>query len=243
MLNIMIPMAGENKFFPEGEFVYPKPLIEINGEMMIQHVIENLQKIDDDVVFTFVVNNSDCAKFHLDNTLNLLTDGKCNIVKVTGETKGAICSCLLGIDNIDNNDQLIIANMDQVINADLRDCVKKLSQFDAGVIAFESTHPRWSYVRQDENNMVVETAEKRPISKSAIAGFYYFKHGKDFVKAAMRTIEKDASLNGMFYTSATLNELVLDNKNIGLVHIENKDYVTFYTPRKVKEYESRLICN
>ena len=43
-----------------------------------------------------------------------------------------------------------------------------ISSCDAGVITFESVHPRWSYVRLDSENRVTETAEKRPISNSRI---------------------------------------------------------------------------
>ena len=52
---------------------------------------------------------------------------------------------------------------------------------DGGVIVFDSVHPRWSFVRVDKAGFVIETAEKRPISRLATAGFYYFRRGADFV--------------------------------------------------------------
>ena len=45
MINILIPLAGKNSFFPESEFPYPKPLVEINGKTMIEHVINNFSTI------------------------------------------------------------------------------------------------------------------------------------------------------------------------------------------------------
>ena len=100
-------------------------------------------------------------------------------------------------------------------------------------------HPRWSYVRTDQDGYIVEAAEKRPISKKAIAGFYYFKQGKDFIKAAMQSIRKDNNVNGLYYIAPALGELVLEDKKLGVYQVDIEKYHTFYTPRKIKEYEQR----
>ncbi len=46
------------------------------------------------------------------------------------------------------------------------------------MVTFESLHPRWSFVRRGGNGLVSEAAEKRVISRDAIAGFYYYRTGK-----------------------------------------------------------------
>jgi ribosomal protein L31 len=111
---------------------------------------------------------------------------------------------------------------------------------DAGVITFKSLHPRWSYVRLDEHQRVVETSEKRPISRNAIACIYYFKIGRDFVESAMSIVQKDSHVNGIFYISSTLNEMILKEKSVTSIEVETSKYHTFYTPQKIKEYESNL---
>jgi dTDP-glucose pyrophosphorylase len=129
-----------------------------------------------------------------------------------------------------------------VINHDLNeifDCFED-KNIDAGVICFTSVHPKWSYVRLDENNKIVETAEKRPLSKNAIAGFYYFKHGSDFVQSAMKSIENDANVNGIYFTAPILNEMVLENKNLEIFKIDSNQYHSFYSPQKIKEYENQF---
>ena len=148
----------------------------------------------------------------------------------------------MAIEHMDNPDKLVISNGDQVIEEDLN---RPLSFFDerradAGVIAFESVHPKWSYVRLGTDGRVIETAEKRPISKHAIAGFYYFKRGSDFVKSAMQSIEKDASVNGIYFIAPCINEMVLQNKRIEMFPIEDRRYRSFYSPQKIKEYEKEL---
>jgi NDP-sugar pyrophosphorylase family protein len=242
MINILVPLAGKNQFFPESDYPFPKPLIEFNGKTMIEHLINNFNSIKKDKQFIFIVNSEDCKKYHLDNVLNILTENRCKIIKLDNETKGAACSAMMAVEYIDNDTSLIISNADQIFDIDLEEVINKFEDSDAGVITFESIHPRWSYVKINENNKVSETAEKRPISKNAIAGFYYFKKGEDFMIASSKMIKKDSNVNGFYYVSPSLNEMVLDNKNITVFKIDNDKYHTFYTPQKIKEYERIKQC-
>lgn len=246
MINIMIPMGGKSTFFPEETYPYPKPFVEVKGVPMIELVLKNYQKIKGDKKFIFPVNKEDCDKYHLNRSLRLLTDDNCEIIKITGATKGAVCSSLMAIEHIDNDVPLIIANMDSVIDIDLNEVLKEFNQkeADAGVICFESIHPRWSYVKLGDDGQIVETAEKKPISKNAIAGFYYFKRGSDFVRASMKSIKKDAHIGGGFFIAPVFNELVLENMKLIVHKLNSKNqHNSFYSPQKIKEYEKRSSIN
>jgi dTDP-glucose pyrophosphorylase len=241
MINVLIPMAGKSQYFSESEYPFPKPLVEIGQKTVIEHVLNNLSSIDAKVHFIFVLNSADCRKYHLDSTLNIITDHKCKIIRLENETKGAACSALMAVSHIANDKPLIIANADQIFEGSLKDMVSDFKGSDAGVMTFESVHPRWSYVRLNENQQVIETAEKRPISRNAIAGLYYYRHGRDFVDSAMRMIQKDSSVNGNFFISPTLNEMILMGKKITTIKVDREKYHTFYTPQKIKEYEAQLL--
>lgn len=240
--NILIPLAGPSQFFNKEEFVFPKPLIEINGKTMIQHVIENLNRIKSKKHFIFIVNAEDCRRHHLDNILRLLTENKCQIVYVQNETKGAVCSALLAIDYIDSETSLIVANPDQIIDDNLEDILEyfQSKQSDGGVITFNTVHPRWSYIRLDSQDNIIEAAEKRPVSKHGLAGFYYFAKGSDFVSSAMQSIMKASHVNGRYYISMTLNEMILKNKKLIAYHLDNHKYHTFYSPQKIEDYQKAV---
>jgi dTDP-glucose pyrophosphorylase len=105
---------------------------------------------------------------------------------------------------------------------------------------FDSVHPRWSYVRLDEHGYVIEAAEKRPISRYATAGVYYFRQGKAFVQAAMEMIKKDANTGGVFYICPTFNELILEQAKIGVYKISRDVYFSIATPEGVQVYEEYL---
>ncbi len=242
MINILVPLGGKSVFFDSKEYIYPKPIIDIGGKPMIQHTIENLNQIEGEKRFIFVASTQDCTKFHLDNILRLLTDNNCDIIQLPKDTKGAVCSALMAIEHINTDDQLIISNGDQIVEEDLNHVLSHFNErnIDAGTICFESVHPKWSFVRLDENNKIVQTAEKQPISKFAIAGFYYFRKGKDFVESAMRTIEKGAEVNGLYFIAPTLNEMVLENRNLEMYSIKPHQYINFYSPKRIEDYEQQL---
>lgn len=238
MTNILIPAMGKSVFFQD--YYFPKFMIEIRGETVLEKVIKNYECIENRH-FIFILSEKECNEFHIDNAAKLLTEDNCTVIRLRNQTAGGLCSCLMAIEYVNNQDPLIIANFDQIISIDYN---KVLSYFynmhcDAGVITFENIHPRWSYARI-EGDYVVELSEKRPISKSAIAGFYYFSHGSDYIEGAKRSIFKDNSINGQFYISSALNELVLMNRKIGFYQIDKDIYHSFYSPEKIKEYEMGL---
>ena len=39
-MNILIPIAGRDRYFPEGQFVFPKPLVDICGTPLIEHTLQ-----------------------------------------------------------------------------------------------------------------------------------------------------------------------------------------------------------
>lgn len=242
-MNLVIPIASGSNFFKIEEFGYPKPLIEIMGRPMIQHVIENITKGIPLNKVIFIVKQDECEKYHLDRTLNLLSPIAPIIIKVRGDTQGALCSVLLAIDDIYVDMPLIIANADQIFDGGISTVATSFinGEFDAACIVFDSVHPRWSYVRLNHEGMVVEAAEKNPISRNAIAGLYLYKSGKEFIKNSMNTIKAGSSTDGKYFISSVFNEYVLSGKSVGCFPISNQDYHSFYTPQKIYEYEQAKI--
>lgn len=242
MIKILIPLAGNSPFFDEGEQTYPKPLFEIMGLPMIQRALTSFDSIKEEKRFIFVIKKSHANKFHLDNTLRLLTNNKCDIIIQDGETKGACCSCLLAVEHINSSDPLIISNGDQVIEANLQSLIDKFREqnADAGVLYFSSVHPQWSYVKMDTHGVAVEVVEKNPISKHAIAGFYYYSEGSLFVRSAQETILKGNKVNDLFYISPSLNELILEGKSVIGISLLQDCYHSFYSLDRVRKYESNL---
>jgi bifunctional N-acetylglucosamine-1-phosphate-uridyltransferase/glucosamine-1-phosphate-acetyltransferase GlmU-like protein len=237
MLKIIIPMAGSSEIFNSAGYYYPKPLIEIKGKLMIEHVLKNPLSIEDNKEFIFVIKEEDCVRFHLDNTLKLICPNS-KIVKLKKDTKGGLCSVLMAIDFLNSEDNILILNGDQIIDYDFNAIINYWlnSDADAGLVTFNSVHPRWSYARILENK-VLQTAEKNPISNNAIAGVYYFKNMQDFIDSSFSCIKNDANLDGQYFISAVINELILKNKIVIPYNIDKAKYHLFYSPQILQDYE------
>ena len=217
-LNILIPMAGHGSRFKEKGYVFPKPLISIKNQPMIQTVVEN---ISIEANYHFIILKEHNEKYNIKNVLKLCTE-KSNIIELDHVTEGAACTSLLAEKFIDNDNPLLIANSDQYINWDSSETMYSItsSKVDGAILTFKSTHPKWSYAKVDSDNRVIEVAEKNPISDNATVGIYYWRKGSDYVKYAKNMIKKDIRVNGEFYICPVYNEAIKDNKKIIIKEID-----------------------
>jgi HAD superfamily hydrolase (TIGR01509 family) len=233
-MNILIPMAGAGSRFANAGYSFPKPLIDVRNKPMIQVVVESMNI---DANFIYIVQKEHREKYNLDTLLNLITPN-CKIVEIEGITEGAACSTLLAKEHINTDAPLIITNSDQFIEWNSTEFIYQMNEkdFDGGIVSFPATHPKWSFVKTDENNIVLEVAEKKPISNKATAGIYYWKHGADYVKYTEQMIEKDIRVNNEFYVCPVYNEAIQDRKRIYNFDIEADKMWGLGTPEDLNYY-------
>ena len=211
-LNVLIPMAGAGSRFTDAGYTFPKPLIEVRGKSMIQVVVDNIGL---DANYHFVVQKEHREKYNLDTMLNLIAEN-CKVIEVDGLTEGAACTALLAKKFINNNQPLFFANSDQWVDWDPVEFMYKMQETksDGGIVTFEANHPKWSFAKTNNDGIVTEVAEKKPISTNATVGYYYWKHGSDFVKYAEEMIIKNIRVNNEFYVCPVYNQAIEDGKII-----------------------------
>jgi HAD superfamily hydrolase (TIGR01509 family) len=211
-MNVLIPMAGAGTRFEKAGYTFPKPLVDVLGKPMIQTVVDNLNI---EANYIFIVRKSHYEEYHLQTVLNNIAPG-CTIVQVEGITEGAACTTLLAKQYINNDKPLVMANSDQYVEWDSNEFMYSMvgDDVDGGILAFKSTHPKWSYAKLGDNGFVTEVAEKNPISNIATVGIYYWAKGSDYVKYTEQMIEKNIRTNNEFYVCPVYNEAIGDGKNI-----------------------------
>lgn len=209
---VLIPMAGAGSRFAKQGFKLPKPLIEVNGKPMIKVVVDNLGI---DAEYIFVVQKSHYEQYNLGTILPLLVPG-CKIVQTEGLTEGAACTTLLCKEFINNDKHLLIANSDQFVEWDSSDFMYSAlsSECDGFILTFKASGPKWSYVKLDDNNYVMEVAEKKEISDTATVGIYYYNKGSDYVKYAEDMIKNNLKVNNEFYVAPVYNLMIQDGKKV-----------------------------
>ncbi len=217
-LNVLIPMAGAGSRFQQAGYTFPKPLIQVHDKPMIQVVVDNIGL---DANYIFVVQKEHNNQYNLETMLNLIAPN-CKIVEVDGITEGAACTALLAKKYIDNDKPLFFANSDQYAEWDSMEFMYNMQETDAdgGIVTFHATHPKWSFAKVNDKGIVTEVAEKKPISTNATVGFYYWKHGSDFVKYAEKMIDKDIRVNNEFYVCPVFNQAIEDGKTIRIKQID-----------------------
>ena len=217
-MNILIPMAGAGSRFEQAGYTFPKPLIDVKGRPMIQVVTDNLNIKAN---YIYVVQKEHRERYNLDTLLDLITPG-CRVVETDGITQGAACTALLAKEYINTDAPLFFANSDQFVDWDSNEFLYKMNETEAdgGIVTFKSTHPKWSFAKLNKEGLVTEVAEKNPISDLATVGYYYWKHGSDFVKYAEQMISKNIRVNNEFYVCPVFNEAIEDQKQIRTFNVD-----------------------
>jgi dTDP-glucose pyrophosphorylase len=235
-MNIMILAAGQQTL--NAAESYPFCLTEFDGKPIIQRLSERCMTLKPSKVI-IALQEEDVRKHHLDDIVLLLMPDA-QVIKIQGQTQGAACTALLASKYIDSDEELLIINGNELLDINFNDVLRDFHArgLGAGVVVFNSIHPRYSYVRVDATGQVTEAAEKRPISRQATAGFYWFGRGRLFVEAAKNMIRKRASVHERFYICPTFNELVLRQIRIGIHAIDAVHYHPLKTERHVERLEA-----
>ena len=219
-MKILIPMAGEGSRFLKEGYAFPKPLIDVDGKPMIQTVVENLQF---DAEYIFLVRKEHLEKYAgLRNTLDRISNGKFKIVEVDKLTEGAACTALLAKEHINTDEDILIANSDQIIDYRPENflVMKNMTTVDGIIFTFNAVHPKWSFIKVNNLGFVTEVVEKIPISNIATCGIYWYRRGKDFVHSAETMIAKNLRVNNEFYVAPVYNEAIQDGKKIKISSVD-----------------------
>ena len=219
---------------------YPGYLTEFEGVTVLERKVQQFRSRAE-VEFIFIGKERDVAKWRIKNMMKLLSDGA-EVISTRSDTKGAACSAMLAAEKIDSDAELFLISCNEFIDVDLSKASEEFRSkgYDAGVLTFDSIHPRYAYVRTDTDGLVVESAEKEPISRQAITGAHWFRRGSDFIKAAKQMIRKDVQVNDSYYISLALNQMVLDNKRIGVYPIDKKFYHPLNNQRSIINYDNQI---
>lgn len=237
---ILVPLAGYRTYKMEEGSAFPKILNELNGKLLLEKAASALLDLDGELEIIVVVPKEQIKQYNLDKVLFAL-DSRIRVVSIEGETQGATCTALLAIDHIDLCSRLIITSFEQVLDLDLNPLLEQFfnNKVDCGLLTFNSIHPRFSYVLTDEAENVLQAAEKKPISRQALAGLYYYESAELFFECAKETI-LNGSVDSGYYLSNTINEYVLKGRTVKAQAIPSDRYFHFYDSHNVEQYEYSL---
>ena len=243
-VNIVIPMAGNGSRFAKAGYKNPKPFIDVNGKPMIQRVMDNLAFENDNYEISYFLI---AKQEHLNKEKELVEylQEKYNVTFITVDktTEGAACTVLFARKYINNDDMLIFANSDQIVDFEIKnfidDAVNK--DLDASILTFidEEKNQKWSFAKIDENSLVEKVAEKQVISQYATVGIYLYRKGSIFVDGAIDMIINNDRFNNEFYVCPVYNYIIKNGNKVGIFNIENSAMHGLGTPEDLQKYLKR----
>lgn len=232
-VQILMPMGGLGSRFSEQGYKIPKPLIEVDRMPMFMKALQSFKNLDNPS-YIFVLRKDQVEKYSLDEQIrNELPNAKISILD--HDTRGAVETCLIAKEHINDSAALIVADCD--IYFESTEYFLKVNKpgIDGLLLTFESSDPRYSYAELAEDGRVRKTAEKIVISNRAILGGYFFKSGALFKTLANEFLSNELpeDLNE-YYVSHLFNILLEQNGVVEIANVDTKHI--FGTPEELNEY-------
>ena len=237
-INIVVPMAGLGSRFQNVGFENPKPLIDVLGEPMISLVVRNLTPTVPHR-FIFICQWEHDEKYAIKKHLEMIAPG-CVVKLLSDVTDGAACTVLEASDMLDHDQPLIIANCDQYVKTSMDEYINSWGRSgnQGYIMTMKASEDKWSYVRLNQSNLVLDVVEKIVVSDEATVGIYNFEKASDFITAANSMIQRDIRVKGEFYVAPVYNLLIEDGYEVGIHNIGECDSTMYGlgTPEDLSEY-------
>lgn len=238
-LHIVMPMAGRGSRFANAGFSTPKPLIEVDGMPMFRKALTSFDAIRAPKAYTIIIRKEHDAKYGLSEQLRRELP-EAHIVMTDEEPIGATRDALRAEPHLKPDEGVVFMDCDfwfssaaytRMVTDSLEDTIK----IDAGLLTFESSDPRYSFVETDEHNFAIRTAEKVAISNRAIWGAYYFGRSDVFVKAARELLARPLSDDMKeYYLSPLYNIILGSGGKVMTAPVDESG--SFGTPEELEKY-------
>lgn len=239
-INILILAAGQAEFETH-DGGHPICLTELAGHPVLELIVSHTHKFDNEPQYHFALLKKDMQKYHLDKVAKLLVP-QAIVFGMTEKTQGSGCTALFAASQMNMDNELLIISANEIVYVDLAKVVAdfRSRNLDGGTLTFRSVHPRYSYVRLNEDNLVIEVSQQNPISHHATAGIFWFARTSQFVKAVKNMIRKNNHVNGKFFIAPSFNQLILKQGRIGVQEIDLKRYQPLKTKRQVHQLKDEV---
>lgn len=245
-MQIIIPMSGLGKRFVDAGYKEPKPLIEVDGMPIIQHVV-NL--FPNETNISFICNDLHLSTTNMRNTLNSFSpQGKIYEVPTIGR-QGPVHAVSLIFDKINDDDEVIVSYCDYGTDWDYEKFLEdtRSRNSDGAIACYKGFHPHmlgtdnYAFLKETKkgSRLLQEIQEKKPFTDNrmeeyASNGTYYFKNGSIMKKYFRKLMELGETINNEYYVSMVYNLLVKDNLAVNIFEI--KHMLQWGTPNDLDIY-------
>tara|TARA_B100001989_G_scaffold251598_1_gene231175 strand:+ start:985 stop:2562 length:1578 start_codon:yes stop_codon:yes gene_type:complete len=243
-MQLIIPMSGLGERFLKAGYTVPKPLIKVENQEIISHVVNMFPGIKS-IFFICNKNHLENPSLSLKNKLKKISP-HCKIIPIDQHKKGPIHAVLKSIQFFDPYKPTIVNYCDFNCIWDFKKFKEhiKTSECDGCVVTYTGFHPHmlgstnYAYLKLQDSN-IVDIQEKKPFTPNpmeeyASSGTYFFKSAKLMEKYFKKTIEKDLNVKGEYYVSMSFKPMIEDKLKLNNFNLDY--FMQWGTPEDLKEY-------
>jgi len=227
-MQLIIPMSGIGKRFSSAGYTTPKPLIEVDGKPMIEHVVELFSGVEN---VTFIINDLHNSTTDMNKILRRIKPS-CKIFEVPCGSKAGPVDVVASIfDKINDHEEVIVSYCDYGAVWSFNAFLENARQTNAAgsIACYRGFHPHmlgsdnYAFVRE-QNGVMLEIKEKEPftdkrMNEYASNGTYYFRSGSILKKYFSKLIESGKTVNGEYYVSLVYNLMVQDSLRVNVFEV------------------------
>jgi|TARA_B100000085_G_scaffold16901_2_gene14607 RpiB/LacA/LacB family sugar-phosphate isomerase len=209
--NLLLPIAGKAQRFLDAGYTMPKPLILANHKHVIDWSLESVDYSECNLIF--IVRLDHIYNFSIDKILKQKFGDDIQIVVLDKITRGALETCVLAEQYINNDIPLLIYTPDVYFEPQFKPNTIP-DDSEGFLLTFLANSADHSYSQCDINGKVSRVVEKEVISEHANVGLYYFNSGKEFLKYGKEVIDNNMLVKNEFYIAPMYNLMIRDGKYV-----------------------------
>ncbi len=204
----------------------PKNLVIIDGKPLLARAFASYRSLDQERT-RVVISTGESKTHQTASALEEFIPGPC-FVLVNENLQGALVSALVASDGLDLSSPLVVAGGDSEIIGGISGIIREFveAEYSAGVIVFESSDPRWSYIRNGSDGSVIQVSEKEVVGGLATTGTFFFDSVSTF-PCAQWCLVNNVQTNGNYFVSSALNFVISQGGKVGYRQISTNDYSNY----------------
>jgi len=205
-LQVLILAAGDlESDFRKAGFPLPKNQILIDGESLLSGCINRYLEVSENI--KVVINTIENEKYKTSSLVSQTLNSENVTFVAIRTTPGALSSALLSVDYFDSGGSILLVPVDVIlktaeIEGFLNFCLSQ--NLDAGLISTDSFEDRWSFIRKDAEDNLLQISPKISITSEVATGIYFYRSLDVFLASAEFALVNFASEDYPYHLSQTM---------------------------------------
>lgn len=249
---ILIPMAGAGQRFADAGYRIHKPAIptidRFDGteKPMVVCATKDLPGVAGDGSNVIYVDRTFHREDGVEDAIRAYYE-KAQFITIDRLTEGQACTCMLAKDDLDPEEELLIAGCDNGMDIDgaafeetkrACDCIVFTYRHNEAVLQNPNAY---GWMLTDGEGNITGTSIKKAISDTpmedpAVVATFWFKKAKVFVEATEKMIRENDRINGEFYVDQTVKHVLDLGYRAKIFDIDR--YVGWGTPADYEGYQN-----